>query len=29
MISCAFHTDTACVELKYGNGSMIAIDTIP
>ncbi len=29
MISCAFNTDATCVELKYSNGSMIAIDTIP
>ena len=28
MISCAFNTDTACVELKYADGSMVAIDTI-
>ena len=26
--SCAFNMDTACVELKFANGSMIAIDTI-
>ena len=28
IISCAFNMDTACVELKYTDGSMIAIDTI-
>ena len=28
LISCEFNIDTACVELKYSNGSMIAIDTI-
>ncbi len=28
LISCAFNMDTACVELKYADGSMIAIDTI-
>ena len=28
MISCEFNMDTACVELKFGDGSMIAIDTI-
>lgn len=28
MISCAFNMGTACVELKYDDGSMIAIDTI-
>ena len=27
-ISCEFNMDTACVELKFANGSMIAIDTI-
>ena len=26
VISCAFHIDTACVEVKYTDGSMIAID---
>ncbi len=26
--SCGFNMDTACVELKYSDGSMIAIDTI-
>ena len=25
-ISCAFNIDTACVEIKYVDGSMIAID---
>lgn len=28
MISCEFNIDTACVELKFANGSMIAIDSI-
>ena len=28
MISCEFNIDTACVELKFLDGSMIAIDTI-
>ena len=28
LISCEFNMDTACVELKFANGSMIAIDTI-
>ena len=28
IISCDFNMDTACVELKYTDGSMIAIDTI-
>ena len=28
ILSCAFNMDTACVELKFANGSMIAIDTI-
>ena len=27
LISCGFNMDTACVELKYTDGSMIAIDT--
>lgn len=26
VISCAFNIDTACVEIKYADGSMIAID---
>lgn len=26
LISCAFNMDTACVELRYTDGSMIAID---
>ena len=26
--SCAFNMDTACMELKFADGSMIAIDTI-
>ena len=28
LISCAFNFDTVCVELKFSDGSMIAIDTI-
>ena len=28
LTSCAFNMDTACVELKFTDGSMIAIDTI-
>ena len=28
ILSCAFNIDTACVELKFDDGSMIAIDTI-
>ncbi len=28
LISCEFNMDTACVELKFSDGSMIAIDTI-
>ena len=28
ILSCAFNMDTACVELKLDDGSMIAIDTI-
>ena len=28
LISCEFNMDTVCVELKFSNGSMIAIDTI-
>ena len=28
LISCAFNMDTACVELKYSDGSLISIDTI-
>ena len=28
LIFCEFNMDTACVELKYSDGSMIAIDTI-
>ena len=27
LISCRFNMDTACVELKFSDGSMIAIDT--
>jgi hypothetical protein len=28
LLSCAFNMDTACVELNFSDGSMIAIDTI-
>ena len=28
ILSCAFNMNTACVELKFDNGTMIAIDTI-
>ena len=28
LISCTFNMDTACVELKFSDGSMIAIDPI-
>lgn len=28
ILSCEFNMDTACVELKYDDSSMIAIDTI-
>ena len=28
LISCEFNFDTICVELKFSDGSMIAIDTI-
>ena len=28
LFSCEFNMDTACVELKFFDGSMIAIDTI-
>ena len=28
LVSCAFNFDTVCVELKFSDGSMIAIDTI-
>lgn len=28
LLSCEFNMDTACVELKLADGSMIAIDTI-
>lgn len=28
MISCKFNMDTVCVELRFADGSMIAIDTI-
>ena len=27
LISCKFNMDTVCVELRYSDGSMIAIDT--
>ncbi len=28
ILSCAFNMDTACVELKFDDGSMISIDII-
>ena len=28
LISCKFNIDTACVELKYTDGTLISIDTI-
>ena len=28
LISCEFNMDTACVELKFTDGSMIVIDTV-
>ena len=28
ILSCAFNVDTACVELKFASGCMIAIDAI-
>lgn len=28
LIFCEFNIDTACVELKYSDGTMISIDTI-
>ena len=28
LLSCVFNIDTACVELKFDDGSMIALDTI-
>ena len=28
LLSCAFNMDTACVELKFDDGSTIGIDTI-
>ena len=28
LISCEFNMDTVCVELKFSDGSMLAIDTI-
>ena len=28
LLSCEFNMDTICVELKFSDGSMIAIDTI-
>ena len=28
ILSCNFNMDTACVELKFADGNMIAIDTI-
>ena len=27
-ISCEFNLDTACVELKFADGSMLSIDTV-
>ena len=27
LLSCVFNMDTACVELKFADGSMISIDT--
>ena len=27
LLTCEFNMDTACVELKFSDGSMIAIDT--
>ena len=28
LISCAFNMDTACVELRFSDGSICSIDTI-
>ena len=28
LISCEFNMDTACVELKYSDGTLVSIDTI-
>ena len=28
LLSCEYNMDTACVELKFSDGTMIAIDTI-
>ena len=28
LLSCEYNIDTACVELKYSDGTMISIDTI-
>ena len=28
LLSCSFNMDTVCVELKFSDGSIIAIDTI-
>lgn len=28
MISCEFNMDTACVEMKYSNGTMVSINCI-
>ena len=28
LISCEFNMDTACVEFKYADGTMLSIDTI-
>ena len=28
ILSCSFNMDSACVEMRFANGTMIAIDTI-
>ena len=28
LISCGFNIDTACVELKYSDGTLVSVDTI-
>ena len=28
LLSCEYNMDTACVELKYADGTLISIDTI-
>ncbi len=28
LVSCEFNFDTVCIELKFSDGSMVAIDTI-